>query len=218
MAKSALFFDFDGVVLDSVRVKTHAFAAMFKPFGHDIVEKVVAHHTLHGGVSRYVKLRHYYTEFLGKPVTDADVDELAAEYSRHVFQKVLEVPFIEGFNTFIKAQQENWTCFVVSGTPEAELLKIVDARGIRPHFEQVCGSPATKIEILDRLITEFGFKPSECFFFGDSKTDLDAALHHQIPHICIRSEENSHLWAQSLIVADHFNELAESPYFRTAHV
>jgi beta-phosphoglucomutase-like phosphatase (HAD superfamily) len=33
MRYQAIFFDFDGVILDSVHVKTEAFAAMFRKYG-----------------------------------------------------------------------------------------------------------------------------------------------------------------------------------------
>ena len=60
MNYKAYFFDFDGVLADSVEVKTLAFAKLFEEFGAGIQEKVVAHHRNHGGMSRYDKFRHYY--------------------------------------------------------------------------------------------------------------------------------------------------------------
>jgi len=40
----ALFFDFDGVLADSVEVKTDAFSKLFEKFGPEIQAKVVEHH------------------------------------------------------------------------------------------------------------------------------------------------------------------------------
>ena len=37
----ALFFDFDGVLADSVEVKTNAFAKLFEKFGSEIQAKVL---------------------------------------------------------------------------------------------------------------------------------------------------------------------------------
>ena len=36
-----LIFDFDGVIADSVEVKTEAFASMYEPYGMDVVDKSV---------------------------------------------------------------------------------------------------------------------------------------------------------------------------------
>ena len=53
----ALILDFDGVVLQSVDVKTRAFTELYAEHGPEVVAKVVAHHLVHGGVSRYEKFR-----------------------------------------------------------------------------------------------------------------------------------------------------------------
>ena len=37
----AVFFDFDGVILDSVDVKTQAFADMFRQYGPEVERAVV---------------------------------------------------------------------------------------------------------------------------------------------------------------------------------
>jgi len=42
-------FDFDGVLVESVDVKTRAYARMFEEYGADIVSKVVDYHLTNGG-------------------------------------------------------------------------------------------------------------------------------------------------------------------------
>mgnify|MGYP006077874289 FL=1 len=49
----AIIFDYDGVIAESVNVKTEAFAELYKPYGTDIVQKVIKHHEANGGVSRF---------------------------------------------------------------------------------------------------------------------------------------------------------------------
>ena len=71
-----IFFDFDGVIADSVDIKTKAFAKLFKRYGDEIVKKVVEYHLSHGGVSRYDKFRYYYQNFLGKKITDDEINIL----------------------------------------------------------------------------------------------------------------------------------------------
>ena len=44
-----IFFDFDGVIAESVSAKTYAFEEMYLPYGNDIALKVVEYHKLHGG-------------------------------------------------------------------------------------------------------------------------------------------------------------------------
>jgi beta-phosphoglucomutase-like phosphatase (HAD superfamily) len=80
------FFDFDGVILDSVNVKSEAFATLFREFGADIEEKVVAYHLRYGGVSRVEKFRYYYRELLMQPLDDAELKRLCARFSELVVE------------------------------------------------------------------------------------------------------------------------------------
>ena len=65
-----IIFDFDGVISESVNIKTIAFAEMYKDYGDEVVKQVIAHHLSHGGVSRYEKFRIYHEEFLGIEVSE----------------------------------------------------------------------------------------------------------------------------------------------------
>ena len=52
----AIFWDFDGVIADSVNVKTDAFYEMYLPYGKHIADKVRQYHLNNGGVSRYFSI------------------------------------------------------------------------------------------------------------------------------------------------------------------
>ena len=43
-----IFFDFDGVIAESVSAKTDAFKEIYLPYGNEIANKVVEYHKLHG--------------------------------------------------------------------------------------------------------------------------------------------------------------------------
>ena len=60
----AIIFDFDGVILDSVDVKTKAFKQMYSIYGDDVMRKVVDYHLLNGGISRYKKFKYFHENFL----------------------------------------------------------------------------------------------------------------------------------------------------------
>ena len=98
----AFFFDFDGVIADSVNVKTDAFAEIYSPYGKKVVSQVISHHIFHGGISRYEKFRYYHRNFLKKQISEAEVEELAQKFSNLVIQKVIEAPFISGAPEFLE--------------------------------------------------------------------------------------------------------------------
>ena len=56
----AIIFDFDGVIADTLQLKTDAFAELYSPFGDHIIKKVVSHHKMNLGVSRFEKIKFYH--------------------------------------------------------------------------------------------------------------------------------------------------------------
>ncbi len=172
----AIFFDFDGVILDSVHVKTRAFAKMFRDYGPEIEKQVVDYHLAHGGVSRFEKFRYFYEVFLRKPVSDAEIEKLGEQFSDLALEEVLNSPFIEGAEeTLEQVRKENILSFVVSGTPDEEMKQIVNLRNLWPYFKEVHGSPTHKDEHVRDIAKRYDLNLANCLFIGDSTTDYDAA-------------------------------------------
>ena len=61
MESEAYFFDFDGVIVDSVQIKAKAFALLFESHGSQIQEKIVSHHLNNGGMTRSEKIKYYFS-------------------------------------------------------------------------------------------------------------------------------------------------------------
>jgi beta-phosphoglucomutase-like phosphatase (HAD superfamily) len=171
----AFFFDFDGVLADSVEVKTRAFAQLFVPFGPEIAAKVVEHHRRYSGVTRVDKFRHYYKEFLGRPLDEAGLADLCSRFAQLVVDEVVAVPEILGAEAFLRRWAARLPCFVVSATPEPEIREIVRRRGWSEYFEEVMGAPQSKKENLASLLERHRLMPARCLFFGDAESDYRAA-------------------------------------------
>ncbi len=174
--KRLIVFDFDGVLADSVEVKTRAFAKMYEVYGRDVVARVIDHHRDHGGMSRYEKFKLYHCEFVGETIDEHKVAELADEFSTFVKQAVIAAPEIPGalaaLNNF---RDRGQICAVNSATPEAEIADIVAQRSLSEYFTEVYGSPASKLENLQKIIHDCAVPATDTVFFGDSRSDLDAA-------------------------------------------
>ena len=52
-----IFFDFDGVIVDSNEIKSQAFYKLFESYNVTIAKKVLAHHENNIGMSRIDKFR-----------------------------------------------------------------------------------------------------------------------------------------------------------------
>jgi phosphoglycolate phosphatase-like HAD superfamily hydrolase len=185
----AIFFDFDGVVLDSVDVKTRAFAEMFKQYGPEIEASVVAYHLANGGISRFEKFRFYYSELLKMPLSDKKLSELGKKFSELVLAEVLDSNFIPGVKeTLNQLLSLGIPAFVASGTPDEEIRYIVDKKGLNDFFREIHGAPRSKTEIVRDILGRFGYDPWMCWFYGDSMSDWRAAVESGVNFIGIVSD------------------------------
>ncbi len=171
----AFFFDFDGVLADSVEVKTRAFARLFESYGREIVDRVTRHHRQHGGMTRVDKFRHYYKEFLGRPLNDMELKRLCDAFSQFSVDEVIASEEVAGAENFLKKWSKMLPCFIVSATPDKEIRLIVEKRGLKEYFYEVLGSSKSKQDNIEYLLKKYALTPAKCIMFGDAESDFKAA-------------------------------------------
>jgi phosphoglycolate phosphatase-like HAD superfamily hydrolase len=171
----ALILDFDGVLVQSVDVKTRAFAELYAEHGPEIVGKVVGHHLVHGGLSRFEKFRHYHRVFLGCDLGAEEEAALGNRFAALVEDAVVAAPWVAGAREYLEGNHARLPIFIASGTPETELVRIVERRGMSHYLAGVHGSPRTKGQIIGTCIREGGLDGSRVLMVGDSITDYEGA-------------------------------------------
>ncbi len=172
---SACFFDFDGVLVDSVGIKTTAFRQLFESFGEETLAKVLEHHRLNGGISRIDKIQYSHTHFVGTPLSAGELQQWGQRYSREVVSQVIDAPWIAGAEDFLVRMRGRCPIFVISGTPEDELKQVIDARKMAGYFTEILGSPTKKPVHIRNLLKAYHLAPENCVFIGDALTDYYAA-------------------------------------------
>lgn len=170
----AVIFDFDGVILESTKVKIDAFRAMFTKYP-DLVDDIVAYHIEHGGISRFVKFRHIYRHMLKQELTADKERELGEEFTRLALDGVMKVPYVAGAQEFLQKRRDDYLFFVASGTPEEELRTVIRERGMEDYFDGVYGSPQIKPEIIMMVLENYRLNKDEVVFVGDANSDRLAA-------------------------------------------
>jgi phosphoglycolate phosphatase-like HAD superfamily hydrolase len=180
----AVVFDFDGVVLESVDIKTTAFRRLAAPHGDDAARRLVDYHLEHGGISRFEKLRWFHREVLGSELSDERCAQLGDEFSALVLDEVLRCAFVPGARELLdRLAADGAALFVASGTPEDELRDIVARRGLEGCFRGVYGSPARKAQIVRRILGAEGLEADEVLFVGDAMTDHHGAREAGVPFV-----------------------------------
>lgn len=185
-----IFFDFDGVIAESVSAKTEAFRELYLPYGKEVASKVVDHHIHHGGVSRFEKFKIYHNTFLGRDITEEQIQELAKEFSNLVLEKVINSEEVKGANEFIKKYSDTLNLWIITGTPTDEMKIIAKARNLDSYFIELYGSPKNKKHWTEFIIEKHDLKRDEIIFLGDATTDYDAAVFSKT-HFALRVHEEN---------------------------
>ncbi len=189
-----IFWDFDGVIKDSVEVKTKAYFSLFEPFGLDLAEKVRIHHTVNGGMSRFDKLP-IYLEWAGISPSKIIVNEYCEKFSKLVFQGVIESPWVVGIENYLRNNHYKQIFVMVSATPHDELKRILQALNLVECFTKVYGAPTPKKKAMFKTIHDFSLKSTECLMIGDAIADLKAANANRVPFLLRMHQSNSEVFS-----------------------
>ncbi len=194
MQADAYFFDFDGVLVDSVPVKAKAFALLFKSYGKGIQEKVIEHHLNNGGMTRKEKIHYYFENYLHQAIDTKMLNGYCDRFSGIVEQEVVAAPEIAGAAEFLQKASRETKCFIVSATPGDELIRIVEKRGLKKYFIEILGSDRSKSENLLYFIKKYNLVSLNCKFFGDAMSDYNAAKNCSVPFIGIIPDTDAPLY------------------------
>lgn len=172
----AIIFDFDGVLVESGDIKTHAFASLYQSYGEQVTAAVVRYHGLNGGMSRYQKFRYFQQHLLGKPpLTPGEEQELDRQFSQLVVEAVIASEAVAGAAEFIRQEATRRPLFIASGTPEMELNTIVARRRLAPYFTAVRGSPTPKQTLIAEILSLHDLPPERVLMIGDALIDYQSA-------------------------------------------
>ena len=190
-----VFWDFDGVIKDSVMVKSAGYEKLFLPFGEDVVKRVNKHHNVHGGISRYEKIP-LYLSWAGEPANPLQVQDFCDRFSDLVQQAVVDSPWVPGVCEYLSSHYADQCFVLITGTPQKEIEEILHALNITRYFRSVYGAPKAKTimvkDVLERLSCPF----EQALVIGDSGTDLEAAKNNNVTFLLRRTSLNQELQKQ----------------------
>ena len=185
----AIFFDFDGVIVESVDIKTRAFGVLFAEHGEDIARRVVDYHVANAGISRYEKFKYIYKEILKKPLTDRVFEALCGRFSSLVADNVIAAPYVKGAREFLEKGCRRYACFIISATPGIEIEDIIAKRRDYIFFKKIIGAPIDKKDAVKNILSQEGIMPGEAAYVGDAMSDYEAARDNGV-HFIARIRDN----------------------------
>jgi len=199
-----IFLDFDGVVKDSVSVKTDAFLELFKGANRSIREKIREHHIKNGGVSRFDKIP-LYLKWSKMEQTDENVNSMCHAFSSIVRDRVINSNWVPGVKSFL--QNQKCIFVMVSATPQGELIDICQSLNIDVFFARLYGSPICKSDAIHASMIDYNVSHDDCVMIGDAMTDIKAAKDNNIDFILRRHKDNTDIVVDHdvMVIEDFFN-------------
>jgi len=191
---SLIFWDFDGVVKDSVDVKTEAYENLFLPYGVEIARHVRQHHEANGGVSRFDKIP-LYLEWAGQSASTEQIEKCCQQFSQAVVQAVIDSPWVPGVHEYLEKHYMDQYFVLVTATPQDEIEKILGSLKLSHCFKEIFGAPTKKDLAIKEVLERLKCSPHEAVMVGDSESDLLAAQANSVPFLLRSTPLNARLQA-----------------------
>jgi phosphoglycolate phosphatase-like HAD superfamily hydrolase len=192
IAYKIVFWDFDGVIKDSVGSKSDAFESLFLPYGKDLAARVRQHHEKNGGISRYEKIP-IYLSWVNKSVTPEVVDRYCQRFASVVEKSVIASPWVPGIHNYIVSNFQEQVFVLVTATPLEEIQAILHYLDIAHCFKKVFGSPTKKYDAIMHTLSDLNISPHEALMIGDSESDLTASSKAGVNFLLRRNNFNAFL-------------------------
>lgn len=178
-----LIWDFDGVIKQSNKVKTDAFADLFSDSSKINLKKIIKHHKENQGLSRYDKIPLYYKIAYNKNITIVTKKKMLDRFSKIVVKNVIGSKWSKGVKTYLSQNKYNQIFYIATATPTKEIIYILNKLKIKFFFHGVYGSPMSKEEILKKIKNFKHLKYKDIAFIGDSYNDFVSAKKNNIKFI-----------------------------------
>lgn len=172
-----ILWDFDGVILDSMKIKGDAFRELFKIESSKALDSIEKYHYAHGGVSRFDKINYFYNDILGKDISEDEVLFFAKEFAKIIEKKLYNKNnLIMDSVNFIKKSYNKYSFHIVSGTEHNELNDICKYFNITQYFITINGSPTKKDILVENVLKKYNYNIDETILIGDAMTDYNASV------------------------------------------
>lgn len=188
-----IFWDFDGVIKESIDIKTKAFIALFQQYGMELAEKIKNHHEANGGMSRLVKFP-IYLEWANEKVTPERLHVLNKTFNLLSLDGVVNAPWVPGAEEYLRNNPDRKLFVVISATPKEELVNILEQLDLSDVFIAIYGSPTSKKDAIAEVLQKHNLAPANAIMIGDSIADFEAAAANHVPFVLRRNASNASLF------------------------
>lgn len=182
-----IIFDFDGVIINSHKIKTLAFYNIFKAYGKNIGIRAKKFHLENIGKSRYYKFQFILKNILKSKFTKKKMLILDKEFDHYIENQLKKLTPSKYLIKFLENSKFKRNIYISTGTPQKKIIKILKEKKLLKYFNQVYGSPKSKINHINHIKNKNNYK---CIFIGDSFEDFKVSQKANIAFILKLNSEN----------------------------
>jgi phosphoglycolate phosphatase-like HAD superfamily hydrolase len=169
-----VFFDFDGVIVDTNPIKTQNISKATFSVIKDVeaVSCFVEFFQSQSGLPREQKVEKFFPQ---------QAAEILALYAALNYQSFSEIGLLPGVRKTLEAFRSLRTsCYVLSGGDKNEIHSILRNNNALHYFKGILAAPKTKREHLGEIALS-----SKALFFGDAHYDYQVALEFEVDFVFI---------------------------------
>lgn len=174
--------DFDDTLVDTCDLKANAFRQLFASYPEHLpaIERL---HRENSGLTRFEKFYRIHEEILSASLSQGRIAELDNALRSLVLRDIATCKIVDGALPLLRRLSHKVPFYVLSNTPEGELLEMLRALGLTPHVAAAFGFPRRKAEVLRDLAASHSLPSRRVVFIGDSAQDQRAAIEANVTFI-----------------------------------
>ena len=192
-SKKLIFWDFDGVIKDSNKIKNDSFLTVLNFRNNkQIKNKITNHHSSNLGMSRYKKIP-LYLSWTDEIITKEKISFYLEEFSNNSINLVIDCEPIPGAFEMVKFLSLNSLNILVTATPEKDIDKILNKISLKNYFHKIYGAEMEKYAVLKEVLSNSSNKINDFIFIGDSEIDVKAAISNKVTFLLKVGKDNLEL-------------------------
>lgn len=191
----AIIFDFDGVLVDSNKIKKEAFFQIFSKIqgSYEVIKTIEKDFE---NFTRNIVVERIINKLVEKKLLESvnirkEINKYLEMYAKFTTNQIINSSAIKGAKEVLEEIHEKYPLFINSATPDGVLKIIISQRNMLGYFQDIYGATSgNKIKNTKKILKKFNLSPSEVIFIGDSESDLTCAIQNNIQFVGIINESN----------------------------
>jgi beta-phosphoglucomutase-like phosphatase (HAD superfamily) len=207
--KTAILFDFDGVIADTENGRYEAYCDIFEEYGYDLRSRCVLTDLL--GYTGSGFMSKFFPEIPPARVKEM-VDKRQGHYMQHLDRFC--IPYPGARQTIADLKQHGYFLALTTANATAVARQLLEVVNALEYFDAVCGreiceNPITKVKDYSRVPAQINRTVAECVVIEDSPVGVAGAKRSGFCCIAFDHYNDPVIAQQADAVVHHYGELRQ---------